>query len=98
MLEDFTGELLAIAIILLGILIYINLKPKEETNSELDDLREQKTTIMASKAAVDAAKVALEGIVEKNTAVQKKDWEIYKNDLANVVNPVTENNVILKTY
>ena len=90
MLEDLTGELLAIAIILLCILIYINLKPKEETNSELDDLREEKTTIMASKAAVEAAKLALEGIVEKNTAVQKKDWEIYKNDLANVVNPVTE--------
>ena len=55
MLEDLTGELLAIAIILLCILIYINLKPKEETNSELDDLREEKTTIMASKAAVEAA-------------------------------------------
>jgi len=93
--ENLTGELLAIAIILLCILIYINLKPKEENNSELDSLREEKTTIMASKAAVEAAKVALEGIVEKNTAVQKKDWEIYKKDLANVVNPVTESVNIL---
>lgn len=91
MLESYIGELLAIAIILLGFILYFNIKKEEKQDTEeLDKLREEKTLVAASEAVTKAAKIALENIIETNMTVQKKDWDLYKKDLANVVNPVTE--------
>tara|TARA_B100000470_G_C19761688_1_gene378699 strand:- start:135 stop:1310 length:1176 start_codon:yes stop_codon:yes gene_type:complete len=86
-LEDFIGELLAIAIILLGIIIYTNFKPR---NEKLDEVIEEKITLLASDAATKAAENALDSAMKSNMKIQKKDWELYKKDLVEVVNPVTQ--------
>ena len=87
MLEGLTEELIAIAITLIGIVIYLILNPR---NEELDNLKEDKITSVASEAATKAAENALESTMKSNMAIQKKDWELYKKDLVDVVNPVTQ--------
>ena len=87
MLEDFVGELLAFAIILLSFIIYINLKPKDE---KMESVLEDKITLLAADAATKAAEKALDSAMKSNMEIQKKDWEIYKKDLVEVVNPVTQ--------
>ena len=87
MLEGLTEELLAISIILISIVIYLLLNPR---NEELDGLKEDKITTVASEAATKAAENALDSAMKSNMEIQKKDWELYKKDLVEVVNPVTQ--------
>ncbi len=69
MLEDFVGELLAFAIILLSFIIYINLKPKDE---KMESILEDKITLLAADAATKAAEKALDSSMKSNMEIQKK--------------------------
>ena len=71
MLEGLTEELLAISIILISIVIYLLLNPR---NKELDGLKEDKITTVASEAATKAAENALDSAMKSNMELQKKDW------------------------
>ena len=73
MLEDFEGELLALAIILLGYLIYLNLGDKQTTEKlgqtleKLDNLRDKiagrdKVDLTSIEKAKDASTLDLEKI------------------------------------